>query len=187
MNYLLDLFLVLIVLLEVIICYFKGFAKSAWKLISTAASTVLAYFFGPSAGRFLLLKFWESKVDDQSKAELFSDICGYLIVFSIALVALSLIGIAVKKASKTEALSTLDAILGAVFGAVIGILIDSAICVLIALFVELKLSGDAADWVRSIASDSYIFRFFCDFAPFEYISIDKLLGILGKSAESIKN
>jgi len=171
MNYVLDLILLLVFFVVVLISYLRGFAKSAWRLISVVSSSVISYLFGSKLGRLLLLEFWKEKLPEFESPELLADICGYLGLFVIAMIGTGLLGIVVKKAAKTEALSNLDSILGLIFGAVMGLIYVSVICIAVSLIVELKLSTATVDYIKSIAEDSYIFRFFCDIAPFEYVNI----------------
>lgn len=176
MHYVLDIALAVIFLINLIVGYARGFLKLIWKLVSSAISLSAAYFFGPYIGQRFFLELWKKEEWSETHAGLFAEISGYLAVFISVMIIMSIIGLFIKKASEHKVLNAIDRIFGLIFGAALGFAAVFIICVILSLFIEIKLSNEALDWIKSIAEDSYVFRFFCNIAPFEYINIKELFG-----------
>ncbi|MBO7375506.1 MAG: CvpA family protein [Clostridia bacterium] len=178
-NFLFDLVLAIILVLHVLIYALRGFFRSLWRLVSGVLSLFLSYCFGGIAGEHLIKPLLDGVITDEKLLTLASKICGYLAVFLVSSVALFVLGLFIDKAKDSLNLKKLDAALGAVMGLFIGLIAVFVICLAVSVIVELNLSGFLGEKIaalRGLADDSYVFRFFCQISPFDYINISKLVG-----------
>ena len=174
MHIVLDIVLILLFIVAALIGYLRGFARSVWKLVTLGVSAFLAYQFGGSLGKELFLKLWEKVREEQQVSELLAGICGYLLVFIGSVLVLSVVGFFIKKLARSRVLSGIDSFFGLLVGVVCGLILVWVSCVFVSFLIELNLSGEKMAALEQIAEESVIFRFFCDFSPFDYIHIKSL-------------
>ena len=178
-NFLFDLMLAIILVLHVFIYGLRGFFRSLWRLVSCVLSLFLSYCFGGIAGERFIKPLLEGVIAEGKLLTLASKICGYLAVFLVSSIALFILGFFIGRVKDSLGLKKLDAALGAVMGLCIGLIFIFVICLAVSVIVELNLSGylgEKIEALRKLADESYVFRFFCQISPFDYINISKLVG-----------
>ena len=174
MHIVLDIVLILVFVVVALIGYLRGFARSVWKGVTLVISAFLAYQFGDSLGKKLFLSLWAKAREGEDLPELLSGLCGSILIFAGSVLILSVVGIFITKLARSKVFSTLDSVLGLVLGIVCGLILVWFSCVIISFLIELNLSGEKTAALEQIAEESVIFRFFCDFSPFDYIHIKSL-------------
>lgn len=93
-------------------------------------------------------------------------------VFLVSVLLLWLLGLIVKIIVKIPIIKTLNSFLGFIFGILKGFIIVWIICVTLSIFVERGFMNPAsADALNKLTSNSYVFKFFCDFSPIKFINI----------------
>ena len=188
-EYIFDLILAGIVVLNVLFYGFRGFFRSLWKLLSFAVSIFLASCFGALCGEKLFLPWLSEKITDADLAALVAKICGYIAVFVVCSIVLAIIGLFIRKVKDTLDVKRLDAVLGSLLGLAIGLITVFVVCLAVSVIVELNLSGFLGEKItllKEIAEDSYVFRFFCQISSFDYVNIKKVIGEgIDKAKEAI--
>lgn len=174
MTLALDFVLIILFAVSALIGYLRGFARSAWKFVSLGVSAFLSHLFGDTVGKNLFLELWQKAREGEEAPELLSGLCGYVLIFTVCLIVMGILGILVKKIARSSPFSTLDSFLGLLFGAISGLLLVFFVCVVLSLLIELRLTGEEAELLKDIAENSVIFRFFCEFSPFDYLHIKTL-------------
>jgi len=178
-KYIFDLILLAILALNIIFYGLRGFFKSLWRLLSSLLSLFLAACFGGIAGDALIKPALEKEITDTKILDLTSDILGYLAVFVVSALVLFILGFFIDRIKDALDMKKLDAALGALFGFFIGLVMVFVTCLIVSVLVELNLSGFIGEKIKALkdlAENSYIFRFFCQIAPFDYVHITKLVG-----------
>lgn len=96
-----------------------------------------------------------------------------VLIFIVSLLALWLIGLVVKAIVKCPIIRSLDRFLGFLFSILNGIVIVWMISIILGIFVEKGfMEGESAEALYKITSSSYIFNFFCDLSPIDFININ---------------
>lgn len=175
MHIVLDIVLIILFVVVALIGYLRGFARSVWNVITLALSAFLAYRFGGTVGKELFLKLWQKLREEQQISALLAGICGYILIFLGTVLVMAILGFFLKKLARSKVLSGIDSFFGLLVGLVCGFILVWFTCVVISFLIELNLSSVKMDALVQIAEESVIFRFFCDFSPFEYIHIKGLL------------
>ncbi len=111
-------------------------------------------------------------------AQIVSQSLGYVIVFLSAFLVISIIGLVVKLIAELPVIRGVNHLLGGLFGVICGFIYLWVICTAIAAFVESGLAQSESRNLVQLAQQSYIFRFFCNFSPFDYINISKIAGFI---------
>lgn len=177
MNLMLDITLAVLFLATVLIYMLRGLVDSIWGALSALVSFILAYIFGKDAGKILFnWGFIDSDglLNDKTQ-RLLANILGYVAVFVISIIIMSIAGFLIKYWCNSKSLKAVNHALGALLGIVAGVIYVWIICIAISFLVEKQLAGDATETIRKIAEESFVFKFFCKISPLEYININETL------------
>lgn len=104
-----------------------------------------------------------------------SNAVGYVLVFFIAFILMSIAFVVIDGISKLPLIKEVNKTLGAAFGAVCGIIYLWVICMVLSLFVESSAAGATGELVGSYTASSHLVKFFCSISPFDFINIKKIL------------
>ena len=172
MDIALDGCLLLFFAVVVLIYTFRGLFASLWGAARAIVSFVAAYFFGVPAGEIIYKYIISERMNKPVLARLLSEILGCISVFFACFLIMLVVGIIAKsRIRKIPVFNTVNHILGFCFGIVAGVVYVWVICWIISFLVEKHLAGSSTEYVRIIAENSFIFRFFCNLSPLEYINI----------------
>lgn len=101
-----------------------------------------------------------------------SNAVGVVSVFLASVLALWLVGLVVKVIAKIPIIKTINGLLGFVVGLIKGFIIVWILCVAIGIFVERGfMEPESMEALRLLADGSYIFKFFCNLSPVNFINI----------------
>lgn len=97
---------------------------------------------------------------------------GIVVVFLAAVLALWLVGLVVKVIAKIPIIKTIDGFLGFLVGLIKGFIVVWIICVAVGIFVERGfMEPDSMEALKLLTDGSYIFKFFCNLSPVNFINI----------------
>lgn len=124
---LLDTIIAIVILLSVIVAFFRGFIKEMLTIVNLAGAAAAAYFMGP----ILLPSFKNWLGAGEKGKEIFgvippsvmANFLSYAAVFFCVFIILSLAGMAIASGAKAMGLGPADRVLGMIFGALRGFLI----------------------------------------------------------------
>lgn len=101
-----------------------------------------------------------------------SNAVGVVSVFLASVLALWLVGLVVKVIAKIPIIKTINGLLGFVVGLIKGFIIVWILCVAIGIFVERGfMEPESMEALKLLADGSYIFKFFCNLSPVNFINI----------------
>jgi membrane protein required for colicin V production len=158
---LLDSIVVVVLLLSIVIAFFRGFIKEMLTIVNLGAAAAAAYLFGP----MLLPSFrgWlgieegaEKKAADifgVIPPEVMAHFLSYLCVFFGVFVILTLAGIAISGSVKALGLGPIDRMLGMAFGAARGFLLVFLIYLPFGFFMQ---PDQLPDWAKDSISVSLL-------------------------------
>jgi uncharacterized membrane protein required for colicin V production len=105
-------------------------------------------------------------------ASTIATIIGIFLVFLGGVLLISLIGLVLRLIVKLPIIRFFDSFLGAVFGIAEAFVIVWVLCLLIGFLVEHGfITGTSTDVIGAMIENSYLFRFFCDLSPVDFINI----------------
>jgi membrane protein required for colicin V production len=158
---LLDTAVIIVILLSVIVAFFRGFVKEVLTIVNLLGAAVAAWYLGGQfAPQFQKWMGAGQKVADGEKAhkvlglvtpEVAGTFLSYFTVFFITLIILGLAGMAIAASVKAMGLGPLDKALGMVFGALRGFLLVLLIYVPFAYFMPPD-KKKYPDWVEESMS-----------------------------------
>ncbi len=101
-----------------------------------------------------------------------SNAIGVILIFIVATISLCLIGYLVKAIVKLPLIHQVNGFLGLILGIIEGFVIVWVLCVAIGIFAERGFMDPASvKVIDSLTDGSYIFRFFCNLSPVNFINI----------------
>ena len=102
-----------------------------------------------------------------------SNTIGIILLFFISFLVLFLFGLVLKLIVKIPSLRKMDGTLGFVLGIIKGVVLVSMLCFITALFIESAVVNSTIGlFLKNLTDDSYIFSFFCELFPVNFINID---------------
>lgn len=113
-------------------------------------------------------------------ARVVSQALGHVAVFLAVFLVITIIGWVVRLIAELPVLRNVNHLLGGLFGVVCGFIYLWVICTAISAFVESGIAENESRQLMQLAQHSYIFRFFCDFSPLDYINISKITGFISQ-------
>ncbi len=108
-------------------------------------------------------------------AKVVSHAVGYVIVFLAVFIVITIIGWVIRLMAELPVLKGINHLLGGVFGALCGFIYLWIICIAISAWVESGIAENESRMLMQIVEGSYIFRFFCNFSPLDYVNIADVL------------
>jgi membrane protein required for colicin V production len=157
----LDTAVIIVILLSVIVAFFRGFVKEVLTIVNLLGAAVAAWYLGGQfAPQFQKWMGAGEKVAEGEKArkvfglvtpEVAGTFLSYSTVFFVTLIILALAGIAIAASVKAMGLGPLDKVLGMVFGALRGFLLVLLIYVPFAYFMPPD-KKKYPDWVEESMS-----------------------------------
>ncbi|MDP2205089.1 MAG: CvpA family protein [Alphaproteobacteria bacterium] len=157
----LDTAIIIVILLSVIVAFFRGFVKEVLTIVNLLGAAVAAWYLGGQfAPQFQKWMGAGQKVADGEKAhkvlglvtpEVAGTFLSYFTVFFVTLIILGLAGMAIAASVKAMGLGPLDKVLGMVFGALRGFLLVLLIYVPFAYFMPPD-KKKYPDWVEESMS-----------------------------------
>jgi membrane protein required for colicin V production len=120
-----DILVIIIMGFCVVRGLFRGLIKEVSSIVGVLAGFYAAYTYYPLMGSFL--KRW---ISDPS----YLNILGFLIIFCLVLIIVSILGVIIKYLMKIAFLGWVDRICGVGFGAIKGVLIVSVILMMLTAF-----------------------------------------------------
>ncbi len=101
-----------------------------------------------------------------------SNAAGIVVIFVLSAIALWLTGILVKALVRLPLIHELNGILGFLLGLAEGLVIIWVLCLAISVFAESGFMEPASvNVINSLTERSYIFKFFCNLSPVNFINI----------------
>jgi hypothetical protein len=111
-------------------------------------------------------------------ADTVSTILGILLIFVVSMIVLTVLGKVIDLLAKLVDLlaklpivKTFNSVFGAVLGAISGFVYVWIICLVFGVFIEYRIAENTLDGLLLIVKDSYLFNFFCNFSPIDFINI----------------
>lgn len=101
-----------------------------------------------------------------------SNAVGIVAVFLVSILVLWLVGLLVKVIAKFPIIKTINGFLGFLVGLIKGFIIVWILCVAIGIFVERGfMEPESMEALKILTDGSYIFKFFCNLSPVNFINI----------------
>lgn len=157
----LDTAVIIVILLSVIVAFFRGFVKEVLTIVNLLGAAVAAWYLGGQFGpQFQKWMGAGQKVAEGEKAykvlgvvtpEVAGTFLSYFTVFFVTLIILGLAGMAIAASVKAMGLGPLDKALGMIFGALRGFLLVLLIYVPFAYFMPPD-KKKYPDWVEESMS-----------------------------------
>ncbi len=149
MNWAIDIFLALSVVLTIIIYAHRGFIKSLFALCKGILSLVLAYIFFPHLGKVI------SNI--LSINAVAANIISYIVIFIVSILALSILAFILDKIFSLPVLNKLNKILGFLLGAALAIFNLILTCSIITFILNIVQIWNPAISSSSMAEKTIVY------------------------------
>lgn len=113
-------------------------------------------------------------------AHIVSRALGYVAAFLAAFIVLTIVGLVIRLIAELPVLRSVNHLFGGIFGVICGFIYLWVICMALSAVVESGIAESESQSLRQLAENSYLFRFFCNFSPLDYINITKFAGLIGR-------